>query len=107
MDDDERAWVSKKVGKAEASATKERYTEEAKAILSFLNEKTGKAFRPSPTNLAFITARLSDGITAEQLRAIVVRKAREWQGSDMAYCLRPATLFNRTKCEQYIGDIGS
>lgn len=79
---------------------------EAVAILSWLNKKTGKHFRPKPVNLELIEARLRDGITPAQLRAIVTRKAREWIGDPKTHAwLRPATLFGKTKCEQYLGEL--
>lgn len=78
----------------------------ARDILDWLNQKAGKAFRPSEVNLGLIRARLADGVQPYQLKAIVSRKTREW-GADpaMAKYLRPATLFNKTKCEQYLGEL--
>ncbi len=79
----------------------------AREVLNYLNRKAGRNFRATDVNLTLIRARLKDGITAEQLKAIVSRKVREW-GSDekMAKYLRPATLFNREKAEQYVGELG-
>jgi uncharacterized phage protein (TIGR02220 family) len=79
---------------------------ETKQILEFLNTTAGKRFRPSKTNLDFIRCRLEDGITVDELRKIIVRKSREWlPDSKMRNYLRPATLFNRTQCEQYLGEL--
>lgn len=75
------------------------------AILEFLNQKTGKHFRAKPTNLSPIRARLADGIADWQLRAIISRKTHEWRGTERELYLRPATLFNKTKCEQYLGEL--
>lgn len=74
-------------------------------ILDWLNRKAGRNYRPSPVNLTFIRQRLKDGIHDWQLKAIVSRKCREWAGTDQAKYLRPATLFNKTKCEQYLGEL--
>jgi len=74
-------------------------------ILDWLNQKSGKTFRSVGTNLDLIRARLKDGITAYQLKAIVSIKADAWRGTDMAAYLRPTTLFNKTKCEQYVGEL--
>lgn len=79
---------------------------ETRQILDFLNTTAGKRFRPSKTNLDFIRCRLEDGITEDQLRKIIVRKSREWlPDAKMRNYLRPATLFNRTQCEQYLGEL--
>ena len=76
-----------------------------KKILDFLNEKTGRAYRPVAVNLEFIRARLKEGYTEDECRMVIAKKAREWLGDDaMAVYLRPATLFNRTKFNQYIGE---
>lgn len=77
----------------------------AMEILQWLNAKTGKNFRAKEVNLKLIRARLRSGILPEQLKAIVSRKVREWKGTDSEKYLRPATLFNETKCEQYVGEL--
>jgi len=74
-------------------------------ILEFLNQKAGRTYRQTATHLDLIRARLRDGIAPWQLRAIVSRKVHEWRSTEMAKYLRPATLFNRTKCEQYLGEL--
>lgn len=93
-------------GKPDVAAPKNGSKPECQEILKFLNETAGKKFRDSKTNLDFIRCRLDDGITADQLRKIVVRKAREWLPDEkMREYLRPSTLFNKTKCEQYVGEL--
>lgn len=78
----------------------------ARDILAFLNEKTGRAYKPVDANLELIVARLREGYSARELRQIVAKKCREWQGrEDMAEYLRPATLFNRKNCAQYTGEL--
>lgn len=76
-----------------------------RSILEFLNQKADKNFRPKAINLGLIKARLADGITEIQLRAIISRKVHEWRNTEQEKYLRPATLFNKTKCEQYIGEL--
>lgn len=74
-------------------------------ILQFLNEKTGHGYRAEDCNLNLIMARLKSGATADDCRAVIVRKYREWSDSEeMKKYLRPATLFNATKFEQYLGE---
>lgn len=75
-------------------------------VLKFLNEKTGRSYEAVPANLDLIVARLKDGATPEDLRAVVAKKCREWQGDDkMDTYLRPKTLFSRTNYAQYRGEI--
>lgn len=73
-------------------------------ILNYLNEKTGKHFKPVIVNLELIRSRLKEGRTIEDLKRIVDLKTAEWIGTDQEKYLRPETLFNRTKCAQYEGE---
>lgn len=77
----------------------------AKQLLDFLNQKAGRAYRPTDTNLGFIVARLKEGASEGDCRMVIAKKCREWAGDEkMELYLRPATLFNRTKFDQYIGE---
>ena len=78
----------------------------ARGVLAWLNTKASRNFPANDTNLRIIEARLRDGAQEWQLKAIVSRKVRDWLGDPkMATYLRPATLFNATKCSQYLGDL--
>ncbi|MGE0334449.1 MAG: conserved phage C-terminal domain-containing protein [Gammaproteobacteria bacterium] len=78
---------------------------QAREILRFLNERTGQRFRDTDVNLKFITARLREGYTVTQCRQVIVRKCRDWLDTDRAEYLRPATLFNASKFNQYVGQL--
>jgi uncharacterized phage protein (TIGR02220 family) len=79
---------------------------QATEVLNFLNEKTGRAYRPVETNLKLIMSRLKSGATVMNCRQVIAKKTREWKGDEkMSEYLRPATLFNSTKFEQYIGEL--
>lgn len=79
---------------------------QALEVLHFLNEKAGKVYRASDINLNLIMARLKSGASVMDCRQIIAKKNREWK-SDVKMCgyLRPATLFNPTKFEQYLGEL--
>jgi uncharacterized phage protein (TIGR02220 family) len=108
MEAADKRYVWKKIKREAAAVKNEKHRDSAIEILTFLNNKAGRNYRQSDTNLGYIIARLADSISPEQLRAIVVRKCREW-GEDkrMSQYLRPATLFNKEKCEQYLGEMGN
>jgi uncharacterized phage protein (TIGR02220 family) len=79
---------------------------DAEAILVFLNEKTGRNYKPVSSNLKLIQARLRDGETAEDIRAVVAMRCRKWRGDPkMDEYLRPKTLFNATNYAQYRGEL--
>lgn len=86
--------------------TKNSLKSQAAEILQFLNEKTGRAYRPVDANIKLIIARLKSGVTVMDCRQVVAKKTREWRSDPkMSEYLRPATLFNATKFEQYMGEL--
>jgi len=89
----------------EPETPKETPREQARRVLAFLNEKTGRNYQDTDTNLDFIVCRLREGYTESMCRMVIARKFREWAKDDkMASYLRPATLFNREKFNQYAGE---
>ena len=91
-----REWKNGSTGEMSRAA-------QADDVLSYLNEKAGRNFRPTRVNLNFIEARLKEGYTVEDCKQVVVMKVREWKGTDMAYCLRACTIFNCEKFNSYAG----
>ena len=78
---------------------------DAIVVLEFLNEKTNRNYRPVPANLDMIKARLKE-YTSDELKQVVANRVREWGSDDkMEKFLRPKTLFNRTNCANYIGEL--
>jgi len=93
-----------------SSRNKDFFNPEVKAqaieILEFLNEKTGKAYRPARTNLKLIISKLESGVTKAQCFQLIAKKTREWKKIPrMLASLRPATLFHEEKFEQYFGEL--
>jgi uncharacterized phage protein (TIGR02220 family) len=77
-------------------------------VLNFLNGKTGRQYKPKPGTLEPILARLREGATVEDLRAVVAKKCRDWVGDPtMNQYLRPKTLFRRENFANYEGEIAS
>jgi len=84
---------------------KQKFKGDAEAVIAFLNEKTGKAFRPVKANLDFVASRLQEGATVSDCRKVIAIKCRQWLGTENAMYLRPETLFNATKFAQYVGEL--
>src|SRR3990167_2073888 len=55
-------------------------------------------------SLYLLTNPMKSGATADEYRAVIARKYRDWHDTDMQKYLRPATLFNPIKFEQYLGE---
>ena len=87
-------------------AKKPDYKERAAEVIAFLNEKAGRNFDGNGANAQHVIARLKDGETVDDMRAVVAKKCREWKGDPkMDAYLRPETLFNRTKYASYKGEL--
>lgn len=83
-----------------------RLQAEAAELLAFLNERTQRHFRPTMTTLRPVMARLKEGYTLSECRAVVARKVRQWSSDDkMRDYLRPATLFGAEKFAQYVVEV--
>lgn len=77
-------------------------------VLDHLNAKANRNYQVVPANTKLIEARIREGATVEQLKAVVDAKVRDWQHDPkMRDYLRPATLFNAEKFGQYVGALGT
>jgi len=73
-------------------------------VISYLNDKAGTNFKTGGQSARqLISARIGEGYTVADLKAVIDKKAAEWRGTAMDLYLRPATLFGREKFEQYHG----
>jgi len=72
-------------------------------IVAFLNETTGKSFKPSTEGTpTLIKARLSEGFTIEDFKKVIRVKSDQWKGDEKREgWLRPLTLFSE-KFEGYL-----
>lgn len=71
-------------------------------IISFLNSTTGSKYKAlTGKTRRLIAARIAEGFTVDDFQTVITKKAKEWQGTDMAQYLRPETLFG-TKFEGYL-----
>lgn len=66
----------------------------------------GTSYRPVDSNLRLIEARLKEGATIADMKRVIDAKCVEWKGGSMEKYLRPQTLFNASKFEQYLGALG-
>lgn len=83
---------------------KPKYTDEIKEIIDYLNEKANKHFKyDSVETVRLINARLNDKYTIEEFKYVIDVKVAEWKNDkEMNQYLRPSTLFNATKFENYL-----
>ncbi|CAH9015926.1 putative conserved phage C-terminal domain-containing protein [Vibrio phage 137E35-1] len=67
---------------------------DAVEVLEHLSKVVGVKFKPTTkSHISAINARLKDGATVEDCKAVIDFKFREWGGTTQAQYLRPGTLF--------------
>ena len=72
-------------------------------IIAYLNMQTGSSFKTTAkAHSTVIKARLAEGYTIDDLKAVIDSKAKEWLDSDMKQYLRPSTLFGASKFDGYL-----
>lgn len=75
---------------------------DARAVLRLLNTHSGKSFREVDSNLAIISARLSEkGVELEGVKTMIARQCKRWLGTSQEEYLRPETLFAKSKFDGY------
>lgn len=84
------------------------FTQAATEVLTYLNGKAGRSYKPVKANLSLIAGRLHEGATVDECKAVVDAKVIQWNDDvKMRTYLRPATLFNATKFASYVGELGA
>lgn len=68
-------------------------TDQARQVLSYLNQTTGSRHQVCSKSLENIRARLREQFTVDDLCLVVDYKNADWRDSEQAQYLRPATLF--------------
>lgn len=76
------------------------------AIIEYLNSKVGTTFSAkSSKNRELINARLKEGFTISDFKIVIDKKTQQWKGTKDEIYLRPLTLFNKSKFENYLNGI--
>ena len=97
-----------KVTLIEQNRTEQNRTEDikplthARVVIAWLNEKSGKHFRETASNLEIIVARLKeDGVDLEGVKLMIERQCTRWKGTEQEEYIRPETLFRKSKFDSY------
>lgn len=77
----------------------------AESVLTYLNEKAGRRFKPIASTLSGIRARLKEGYTVADCEKVIDSKVGEWSGTDMAKYLTPQTLFRPSHFDTYLNTV--
>lgn len=78
------------------------YCAEADEVIDYLNMRTGTKYRHVDSTRKHIQARLKEGFSVQDCKDVIDKKCVEWMNSDMEKYLRPQTLFNSEKFQNYL-----
>ena len=70
-------------------------------VIDYLNLQAGTRYKCGGSNRKLINARLKE-FTKRDMFEVITKKCGEWRGTEMERYLRPSTLFNATKFEEYV-----
>ena len=77
-----------------------------KEILSYLNDLTGRNYRPIKSNLSKIESLLKDGYSFQDIEEVIEVKVFEWLNNPkMSQHLNPTTLFRPSNFDKYINQV--
>jgi uncharacterized phage protein (TIGR02220 family) len=98
--------LNQAIPESTSEITTEKKTIPYADIIQYLNEKTGKSFKPnSRKTMDLIQARFNEGFTLEEFKKVMDLKSAEWQqDARWSKFLRPETLFG-TKFESYLNQL--
>ena len=99
---DSQATQSSDVAVSDKEEDKEEEIELYNSIVQHLNDKAGTKYKhTSKKTQTCIHARLAEGFTEADFKAVIDKKCADWIGTDYEQYLRPETLFG-TKFESYL-----
>jgi uncharacterized phage protein (TIGR02220 family) len=75
-------------------------------VVEYLNSKAETSFSSKTgTNLDLIIARIEEGYTIGDFKFVIDAKVKDWKSTDWQRYLRPMTLFNKSKFENYLNSL--
>lgn len=99
---DEVPTINNTPAEPQKSAKEEKYKDEIKEIIDYLNSKVGSKYRyTSEGNNKHIRARLNEGYTIDDFKTVIDKMVINWTGTEYEQYLRPSTLFGN-KFENYL-----
>jgi uncharacterized phage protein (TIGR02220 family) len=74
-----------------------------KEVISYLNDKANTKFKDgNKANQRIISGRLDEGHTLEDFKTVIDNMVAKWKGTEWEQYLRPQTLFQASKFENYL-----
>ncbi|MFY3300232.1 conserved phage C-terminal domain-containing protein [Achromobacter xylosoxidans] len=79
---------------------------EAREVLAYLNARTGCNYRDVESNLSLIRARIDEGYSVQEVKAVIDDREARWRNDEKMWpYMRPETLFGARKFSGYVGQV--
>lgn len=99
---------TKEIALAKQNSKSKVINQACEQAIDYLNEKANKKFTHAETHKEHLRARFDEGHALDTVLAVIDLKVSEWlTDRKQNKYLRPATLFNREKFNNYVGEVGS
>lgn len=82
----------------------ENVTEVVRQVLEYLNEKANATYTSNKANTEIIVARLNEGYSISDFKIVIDNKCQQWLNTEQEKYLRPITLFQASKFENYLNE---
>jgi uncharacterized phage protein (TIGR02220 family) len=79
-------------------------SERVRLVLDYLNQQTGTTYGMTNPNVECIMARYKEGYLLTDFKTVIDRKCRQWLGTEQEKYLRPITLFQASKFDNYLNE---
>jgi uncharacterized phage protein (TIGR02220 family) len=73
-------------------------------VIDYLNQKCLSTYTPTKPNTECILARAKEGYSIGDFKLVIDTKTSQWMGTDQQKYLRPITLFQAKKFENYLNE---
>jgi len=78
--------------------------ETIKKVILYLNERSNSTYTSSKSSVECISARIKEGYSIADFRKVIDKKVEQWLGTEQEKYLRPITLFQAKKFENYLNE---
>jgi hypothetical protein len=76
----------------------------ANQIIDYLNTKSNSTYTNNKTNMDCIVGRINDGYSITDFKRVIDKKCQQWLGTQQEKYLRPTTLFQLSKFDNYLNE---
>jgi uncharacterized phage protein (TIGR02220 family) len=73
-------------------------------VIEYLNEKSQSTYTMGKANIECINARIREGFSISDFYSVIDSKCHQWLGTEQQKYLRPITLFQAKKFENYLNE---